>query len=203
VKKLLIISVLTTGISLSAAAQIEFSLQGSVELPVDELRWVFKPGTGVIATLSKIKKYKKKGSAFGVSFGYSKYVPKQDLFYYLVNTSEVGTIKYDQMKAYQLSAQFRKEYIIRKQIELFYGLEIGIYYIKYGFESQDAYQHINSSNFIGRYVLAPKAGINYQVNKQVGVFFQTRYMLNIAKTDDADDNINLYWANSLGVNYRF
>ena len=201
-KRYLIIAFCLTGMAISASAQWEFSAQATIDLPVDEMKWVFKPGTGMILTLSKTKKYKKRGSASGVSIGYSRQVPKQDIFYYLVN-DELAWIKYDKMTAYQLAYQFREDFIIKKKIELFVGGELGLYYTKYGYESHEPGHDINSSSFVGRLVAAPKAGINYQFTKSTGLFFQTKYAISIGKSDDSKDVINLHWINSVGANFRF
>jgi hypothetical protein len=191
------------GSVVSASAQIEVTAHASVELPVDELKWVFKPGTGAVVTVSKTKRYKKKGSAMGVSLGYTKFTPKQDMFFYLVNADEVGTIKYDDMKSYQLSLQYRWDFGITKQVEAFGGLELGYHYTKFGFESHDPYQSIDSDSFVGRIALAPKIGIHYMFNKQIGAYLQTRYLISMAKSDIHDDQFNVYWTNSVGVSLSF
>lgn len=189
--------------SISATAQYELSLQASYELPLDELRWVFKPGTGAIAIFSKTKTYKKKRSAFGIGVGYSRFVPKEKTFYYLVSQNEVGTISYENMNVYQLTGHLRRDIIIKKIYELFYGVECGYYYTQYGFVSQDPFHSINSSNFIGRIALAGKAGIGYPLSKNIGAFFQTRYLISMSPSNDGENTFNAYWANSLGVNLRF
>jgi len=201
--KLLPVVILLSGLSFSAKAQMEVAVHGSVEIPLDELKWVFKPGTGVVATISKTKRYKTKGSAIGGSIGYSKFSPKEDLFYYYVSDTEVGTIRYEDMVSYQAAIQGRWEIIIKKKIDLFCGLELGIHYTKTAFVSHDPFQSVDSDSFVGRYVAAPKAGVNYMLTKKLGAYFQTRLALSLAKSDIRDDQVNTYWTNSLGMLYRF
>lgn len=193
-------------LSLTAHAQFEISTQGTFETILDELKWVYKPGSGFVLTLSKYEAYRKKrASSFGFNLGYSKYNVKQDLFYYLVNADEVGTIKYSDMQVFQFGVQLRRDYAIRKQVELYYGMEIGIYYTKYKYEAHDPYFDESSTNIVGRGAVSPKAGINYQFNERIGAFIQTRYLLTFAKSADAVNSknvVNFYWVNSVGLNFR-
>jgi hypothetical protein len=202
-KKFLIVIVCFVGIPMSAMAQYEFSIQGAFEKPTDKLKSVFKPGTGVVATFSKTKRYKNKGSAMGVSIGYSTFVPKQDIFRYTVDNSGDGSIRYDKMSVYQLSLQLRRDYIIDKKLDLFTGFELGLHYTKTGYEQHDPNHSTSSNSFVARVALAPKAGVNFQLTDHVGVFFQTRYLVSIGRLDFEDAVVNTFWTNSLGLNFRF
>lgn len=202
-KKLLIISASLLCLSIGATAQVELAVQGSYEMPIDEMKWAFKPGRGVIVTVSKTKEHRKKRSVLGVNVGFSKYVPKEDLFYYLVNDDELGTIRYKDMLVYQLSMHLRQDFILQKHIELFYGLELGYHYTKYGYESRDLYIIEDSYNFIGRGAIAARAGVNFPITEHAGAFLQTKYLVSIGASDDVDNVINVYWNNSVGLNFRF
>ena len=202
-KNLLIISASLLILSISAAAQTEIAIQGSYEMPIDEMKWVFKPGQGVTLTLSKMKERRKKRSVIGLNVGFSKFVPKEDIFYYLVNEDELGTIRYKDMLVYQLGLHLRQDFILQEHIELFYGFEMGYYYTKYGYESRDPYIIEDSYNFIGRGAVAARVGVNFPITEHVGAFFQTKYLVSIGPSDDEDNIINVYWNNSAGLNFRF
>lgn len=187
----------------TAQAQLEMSVQSSYELPIDELKWVYKPGLNNTLFISKIKTYKNKRTAFGGNLGFSSFQPKAEKFYYLVNEDEVGTITYGNYQALQLAVHGRRDFILNKSVELFVGLEVGIAYTKFTYVSDDPYISEDATTIHGRVLLTPRAGVNFIISNSISIFLCGRYAVSFASTDVPEDILNFSVAGAAGLNFRF
>jgi hypothetical protein len=194
---LLLITV-TTGWS-----QIDVSLQTNYEVPFDELKWVYKPGVNYLLSVSKTDKYKKKRTAWGGTLGYSSFKPKEDIFYYLVNENEIGTIAYEEYQTLQIFLHGRRDFILNKNLEFFIGADIGYIHAMFSYYSADAYIVEDATNIEGRLAIAPNLGLNFVLTDRLGVFIQSRYIASVAETDIQNNVLNYSLSGGVGLNLRF
>jgi hypothetical protein len=193
-------------ISISTSwAQVEIAAGASYELPLDELKWVYKPGKSYQLTISKTDRYKNKRTSWGINLGYASFVPKEALFYYLVNEDEIGTIAYENYNLYLLTVNARRDFILNKNIEIFLGTEFGLHYAQYGYVSDDSYIDEDATYVEGRGAVSPKAGITFTLTAHLSIFVQSRYNVSVGESNfTASSNIfNYSWSNGVGVNLRF
>jgi hypothetical protein len=189
--------------SLETHAQVELSIQASHERALDELGDIYKPGINYMLSISKTDKYKKKRMAWGVILGFTKFHPKEDVFYYQVNETETGTIRYENYNVYQLSANVRRDFILIETLELFYGAEIGYHYVQYAFLSEDSFVIEDNSTVESRIACTPKVGAQFLLTKKLSAFLQTRYSLSMATGDAPGNFMNFFWSNGIGLTLRF
>lgn len=189
----------------TSLAQLEISVQGNYEIPLDELKWIYKPGTGALLTISKTDKYKKKRTAFGGNIGFTRFNAKEDIFYYLLNGTDLGTVHYGNYDVYQLSLNYRRDFIINKSFELFMGAEFGYQYANYRYISHDSMIDEDGTTIEGRIGVSPKAGFNFVFSKNVSAFIQSRYTVSLITqpSDKTENIINYFLSTSIGLNFRF
>ena len=183
-------------------AQVELALHTAYEMPLDELKEIFRPAINYQLTVSNIDQYKNKRSSFGITLGYAKFISRQDEFYYQVNEDEYGTISYDPYHVIQLALAFRKDFIFQR-FELFVGADAGYQYTIYHYLSSDPYTTDDASYIVNRAMLAPKAGFNFLINNAVSIFASARFICSIGGAgDNQRDIVNTFVSPGLGVNFR-
>ena len=184
-------------------AQTELSLHTTYEVPLDELKWIFKPANNYQLSISSIDKYKNKRTALGVALGYANFTPREEVFYYLVNEGELGTISYTDYQVVQVALSPRWDYIFNR-LELFFGAYLGYQYVIYGYESADSYQTEDAKNIVSRVLMAPKAGAAFLLSEHVAVFAHLRYNCSLGfGSGNKSDRLNYSLAPGMGLNFRF
>jgi hypothetical protein len=203
-KKKIVFLVAALALSKTLSAQMEIGVQTAYETPIDEMKWIFKPTQSFALTVMKTDKERRHRSAFGGSLGYARFTPKQDLFYYLVNDDELGTVHYSDYTIYRLAGNIRHDFILGKRIELSLGAELGYHYVKYSYQSDDAYISDGGTTIDSRVAAAPYGGVGLVLTKHISLSLQTRYLVTLsANGERKDDIVNVIWANSFGINFRF
>ncbi|GAA5037136.1 hypothetical protein GCM10011506_33170 [Marivirga lumbricoides] len=206
-KFLLVISILLVWLINQSQAQVEINLSGAIEIPLDELSWIYNPGKSAQLAVSFLDEYKKRRSSWGINIGYSVATPKQEVFYFpysIDNEVFFGTISYSDMQSFQLSSNFRSDFILSKHIEFFLGAEVGYHYISSSYDS-DSYNDVSATSIIGRVAISPKTGFAFMLTDNIGLNLQTRYNISIIAGGEVDDSkiVSFFWSNGAGVTLRF
>lgn len=192
--------------------QSEISLKTSYEIPLGELKWIYKPNMSYLLSYSKLNEKRGKSTSVGVGIGYLSLKPKQDTFYYLLSEDEYGTAKYSNYTLIQLLGLFQWNYEVSKKAEFFWGVDAGYYYIRYEYEDKNTFVHTDGSRTEGKGAIGPKIGFTYKLSKNFGLQYLTKYntyfSLGTTDSNSAYYNSNLgefdfLWTNQLGVFLRF
>jgi hypothetical protein len=202
-KTFIITSLLLLNTIGAAWSQIEITLQSAYDMPIDELKWIYKPAMNNMLTFSWTDKTKRSRTAFGITAGYAVFQPKEDIFYYLVNEEEVGTITYEKYQTLQFSAQLRQDFRLTKTFEIFCGAELGYQYTSYAYISSDPYIYEDATTILGRYFAAPRLGVNLMVTEKFGFSVFSRYAVSIGNSDTEEDTVNHNIAAGAGLILRF
>lgn len=141
------------------------------DAPLGNQSYTFKPGaTYGISVLSYSKNW-----ITSISFGYLSYKPKQDLFYYQVDDSNYGTIKYQNFTAYQLYLGVAYSLELSTELKAYGGVNFGEYLTHTVYLATDAYAGADADLHENNVYLAPKLGIKYSINDNISIGAEGKY----------------------------
>ncbi|HEX8545648.1 MAG TPA: hypothetical protein VF691_01725 [Cytophagaceae bacterium] len=173
-------------------AQRELSLKIGNEIPMGELRWVYKSAPSISIGFSVLKEKSKVNQSLGIGVGFFQFKPQEEIFYYLLNSEEYGTAQYSNYKVFQLFVPMRIDFLLNEKFELFGGVDFGYYYVIYSYHTKDKVIDEEGEAIEGKGALAPKAGINYNLSKKVGLTLQAKYNLyfSLGSSDQQSSSYN-------------
>lgn len=147
-----------------------------------------------------------------LNLGYYSFKPQKDIFYYVYNGNETGSLKFSNYSIFQLSASYSKKFEFKEKINVLLGLDFGYYYIFYTKEEDNNYINSSETNIDGKGLIGPYAGLQYMIDEKWGVQLKSRYELLFAigspnpnhksYNPNAGEVIH-FISNSLGVTYLF
>lgn len=211
-KKIFFSFLLLIGFSPLLVAQHELSFKSGVEFPMGKMYWVYKPNASYGLNFSWIREHNRTNLARGFSVSYFTLSPKSDTFYYLLNDTEYGTVKYSRFLSIQLAISYEWQRALGEKTELTYGLNIGYNFVNYKVEDKNPYIESSSSNTEGMGAICPKIGMNYLITQNVGISLQPKFnfLVSLGKTDPRSASYNpnvgtvlIYSSCSLGAFIRF
>lgn len=194
------------------SAQHEVSFKIGHEMPMGELRWVYNSAPSLSAGYSFLREGNKTNQSMGIGIGLFQFKPKEEIFYYLLDEEEYGTISYSNYKFFQLFIPFRIDYLIGDKLEIFGGVDLGYYYVSYRYENKNNFVSENSTNIEGKGAIAPKCGVNYNLSDKIGFTLQAKYnaYFSLGSSDQrsASFNSNLgtgnhFFSTQIGTYIRF
>jgi hypothetical protein len=160
------------------------ALSTGYDVPVGNLGYTFKPATTYGFTVMQYKN----GFTGSITVGYHFYQPKQDTFYYAVNTTNYGTISYKNFT--MISAYLGGAYNVKLTDDIigYVGLDFGVYYSHMYYTSADEYQAGGGldAHEEDLYV-APKVGINYLIGDNMAIGIEGKYN-SFAPSGQKEDN---------------
>jgi hypothetical protein len=177
---------------LNVIAQPELSVKIGNEIPMGELKWVYKNAPSISVSYSSLKYRRKVTQSFGVGLGFLQFKPKESFFYYLLNDKEYGTVSYSNYNVFQLFVPIRIDFLLSDKFELFGGLDFGYYYVFFEVEDKNKYIDEHSVTSDGKGSLAPKCGINYNLSPKIGINLQAKYnaYFSLGTSDAGSTNYN-------------
>lgn len=195
--------------SISVAAQIEtsFDLNCKVDYlkPLGELGQVYKKAPNYQFGFTKSKKYKKKQSSVGVSFGYLSMDSKFDTLIYEIITNNgvgYGKIHYKTYRSFQLLYSSQYDLSVSKFVALFYGYDAGFHFNIYGHYLKDPFFTEESEDRIMRCVLGPKAGLKFSITQQVALTIQSQYLAVLGNASDPKMVFNHFFSVGTGLSVK-
>jgi hypothetical protein len=176
------------------------------EMPQGDLGTLYSPAPLYQVSYQRLSNYKKKLNSLGVNLGYMSMSPQRPTFDYFVEVDGVastGKASYSTYNSYQLFFDYKKGRALSKIIEIFGGADSGFNFTTYQYSLLSAVNSEGGSVNITRYVLAPKAGISFILNKSWRLNTQVRYLLSIGNNDNESSLLNRYISIGVGLSYRF
>ena len=175
--------------------------------PVGNFSYTFKPAINYNASF--LWYY----GDFSMNFtaGYHEYKPKQDTFYYELEStqmgfnSQYGSVSYGNFRVYSFYLGLNYHLTITDQFKVYCGLNLGEYTTHFVFHSADLLEEQNEDLHETDIYLAPKLGITYMLNDNIGIGIEGKYNL-FAPSGDAryNDRVGtLYNSYSTGVRLSY
>lgn len=187
--------------NLKIFAQHELSLKLGHEIPMGELKWIYKSAPSISISYANLRDTRNGFSSLGIGLGFFQFRPQQETFYYLLSDKENGKISYSNYKVFQLFFPLRLDFSINEKFDFFGGADIGYYYIIFDYENNNPYVNESGRTIEGKGAFAPKAGINYNVSEKFGFTLQARYNLYFS-LGQANPN-SAYYNSNLGLANHF
>jgi hypothetical protein len=160
-------------LSYSVRAQIEFSGSFSVEFPTGDMKEIYSTAPGISISGGNYTEKRKGFSYFGAEIGIIRFNPRQDEFTYQLNGDDLRLTSYDPYVVIPISLLLRGGWKMGQKSQLFYGLDAGYYFTKWGYESNDPSRktsdQINETTVGGKFHL----GWRYQVNDQMALAWKS------------------------------
>ncbi len=194
-----------TLVSVASFGQLEISAGSSYEIPLGEMRDVYKGSPAYQLGFLKSHQYKKKRNSWGVLLGYASLTPRADTLYYEVETNngiEYGAIHYENYVAYQLMFTGRYDILLSKKMEFFYGYDMGLHYTKFAYQLQGPYTAEDASEIIARIALSPKLGMSVELTKFVYLSVFGKYTISVGDTEDKKNIVNQYLGAGAALGFR-
>ena len=178
----------------SSDSQYGVSIGTDYDVPVGNFSYTFKPAINY--NLNLFHHYGDFTASF--SAGYHIYKPKADTFYYQKSETDYGKIQYQNFPVYSFYLGATYDLALTEQLKAYGGINMGIYYTHYVFQSTDFDADLNEQDLY----LAPRLGISYMLTNNVGIGIEGKYNF-FAPTGDAryDDRVGTLY-NSYSVGFR-
>jgi hypothetical protein len=136
-----------------------------------------------------------------LSLGYHNYKPKQDTFYYQATATEYGKVSYQNFPVYSFYLGLTYNFPVSDQLKIYGGFNLGAYYTHFVFRATDFAVDDNEDLHEEDVYLAPRIGVAYMINNNIGIGLEGKYNL-FAPTGDKryNDRVGtLYNSYSVGV----
>lgn len=179
------------------------ALNAGYDVPVGNLGYTFKPAPTFGFTFLSYHD----DLVLSATIGYHSYKPKQDTFYYAVDESNYGTIKYQNFTALSLYFGVAYNFELAEGIKAYGGINFGAYFTHSVYHSVDEFINDNSDLHDENIYLAPKIGLNYTVGDNVTIGIEGKYNTFIVAGKKSDNarvgTINSSYAGNLILTYNF
>jgi hypothetical protein len=149
------------------------ALIAGYDVPTGNLAYTFKPA---LTYGLKVLKYYDNITG-SLSFGYHVYKPKQDVFYYSVNESNYGTVKYKNFSVSSIYLGLAYNYEINNGFKVYGGFDLGAYFTHLVYHSMDEFSDNNVDLNENEVYLAPKVGLTYPVSDNITLGVEGKYNL--------------------------
>jgi outer membrane protein W len=183
------------------------ALGSDYDAPVGNLAYSFKPAINYNFSVIRYS------DNFSMNFtaGYHQYKPKQDTFYYALESTQVGlgpqygTIAYGNFTVYSFYLGLNYHLTITDQFKAYCGVNLGAYMTHFIYHSSDLLEDDNEDLHEEDLYLAPKLGFTYMLNDNIGLGLEGKYNL-FAPTGDKQYNDRvgtLYNSYSAGIRLTY
>jgi hypothetical protein len=201
----------------------QITVSSLYNIPIGELSWSYKAGTGVQLGYSFIHEKRRGPSRItGVYLGYTVLQPIADTLYFVVDNggqaasgsgAGLGMAMYSPFKMFQLGGKVAWRIYLSEKLCLTPGFGVGIFYgkrdvmVKDSFGAEDGLQES-----VGWGVLTPEAGVEYLFSDHVGAKLFVAYNFMIQSGDTNVNSINYnenagkfchYYSPGLSLNFTF
>lgn len=147
------------------------SLGTDYDVPVGNFAYTFKPAINYNLNL-----FQRVDHLTGsISFGYHKYKPKQDVFYYQVSDTEYGTVKYQDFPAFSFYLGLTYDLPLGERINLHAGINLGAYYTHLVFLADDYLGGEHDDLHERDVYLAPRLGFTYTLTDSIDIGMEGKY----------------------------
>jgi len=112
---------------------------------------------------------------FNAGIGYHVYKPKADSLFYDDGAGGVGSVSYETFPVFSIYGGAAYNLQIEQGLRFYLGANLGAYYIRLGFQSNDQFGNSSSEINEQEVYIAPKFGFNIMFNNSVGVNLEGKY----------------------------
>lgn len=171
-------------------AQHEISSSAGLEVPMANLTWVYRPTISYNLSYYKMKQgWKTLKGGMGARIGYYNFQSKGLPLDYM-SDSGPGKATFGDYTVLMVALCTKFNYEFNKTIAGYFGLDAGYYYNKFEVSLVDPGQTLGGTTVEGKFAIAPKLGLAYNINYDVGLYIQTRYNLSLRIGDGGNSVSN-------------
>lgn len=161
----------------SSFGQHEISSSAGLEIPMANLTWVYKPTLSYNLSYYKMKRgWQTLKGGLGGRIGYYNFQSGGESLDYMTFAGP-GKATFSDYSVLMVALCTKWNYEFNNDFVGYFGLDVGYYYSKYRVEIEEPGQLIGATSIDGKFAVAPKLGVAYSINDDVGLFVQTRYNL--------------------------
>ncbi len=159
-------------------AQNEISVSLGYEVPMGNLTWVYSPTTSYNVSYYNINYSRgEMDLAAGLNLGYYKFTTDKDTLNYTALSGLKAVGGFSDYTMFMLSGGLKFILEVSDDVEFAFGLDVGYYYGKFEYYIMDSNQNSRGVDIEGRFTMAPKISLGYNLSEELNLFVQGRYNL--------------------------
>lgn len=187
-------------------------------MPGGDMAWFYKGSPGIQLNFSRVLTDRRGVyPGLGFSLGYSKFKPKADTLYFLIEdqfgSTGYGTAAYKDQTTIQLTVSYFWVFpIVQDRIEFLLGAELGYYYTHFEYYLDNDQQSTYGEEIDSNIALVPFASVGFNVTDHIRIapYFKYNFVVSTSGSDWASiyfdttiDYFQYFYSAGVSVGYTF